>query len=102
MTGPAANPIAEAGGNGGGMKPPTAALPYGIDSEGPRQGPNSKKGFYSQPDGAGSGQEGYERRAVGAQMRRNRRARQIGYGIGGGTAALATILNLSNNEEEQI
>ena len=32
---------------------------------------------------------------------RTKRGRRIGYGIGGGTAALATILNMTNNEEEQ-
>ena len=33
---------------------------------------------------------------------RTKSGRRIGYGIGGGTTALATILNLANNEEEQV
>ena len=100
MTGPAPRPIAEAGGGGGGMKPPVAALPYGMDSEGPSQGPRNKGGYYTEPDGPGSGQKAYSGRAVGAQMRRNRRARQIGYGVGS-LAGLGTVLGLTNNEEEE-
>ena len=32
---------------------------------------------------------------------RYQKQRRIGYGVGGGLAALATILNLRDNEEEQ-
>ena len=32
---------------------------------------------------------------------RTKRGRRIGYGVGGGLAALGTVLNLRDNEEEQ-
>lgn len=112
-TGPQTQTIATEAGGGGAGQPPRRppALPYGF-SEGPEEGP---KRAPQQGPTMGTGprteQQNKDRRANQgrrfkeaarsfAQDPKYTRGRRIAYGVGGGAAALATILNLTDDEEQ--
>ena len=108
MTGPAPSPIAEAGGAGISRTPKgPAALPYGMDTEGPRQGPRqSGSQFFSAPEGPSpitKERRTRARKKEAARLRDIRDTRRIGYGsLAGvtGLGGLATVLNMQNEEDQ--
>ena len=116
-TGNQAAPMIDAGGSG--SKPPTrTAVSGGPMPDGMRnelfsmKGPYQKK-YMADPDGPEKAVEDAVRRMKEGGKRafnvakdyatnpKYQRGRRIGYGVGGGVAALATILNMGTEEEQE-